>query len=205
MENLLSILLVLFCLALPLYLVYYQSPRMKGKRGERRVAKLLDRLPADYHTLHDVVLETNKGTTQIDHLVVSKFGLFAIETKNYRGEIYGDDQREHWTQILVTKVRYKRNWFKVYTYVTKNQFYNPVKQSRGHAFQVKMLLHGYRSIPVAAIVVFVGKVSLKHVVSRSPVLHDWQLLSFIRSHQIPYRHRRGGSPCSRTHPAKKRA
>ena len=31
-------------------------------------------------------VQTGKGTTQIDHVVVSKYGVFAIETKNYRGE-----------------------------------------------------------------------------------------------------------------------
>lgn len=54
--------------------------------------------------------KTDKGSTQIDHIVVSKYGVFAIETKNYRGEIYGDDNREKWTQIIVTEVTYRRKW-----------------------------------------------------------------------------------------------
>lgn len=56
-----------------------------------------------------MVLKTASGTTQIDHVVVSKFGVFAIETKNYRGEIYGNDDREEWTQIIVTDVTYMSN------------------------------------------------------------------------------------------------
>ena len=46
--------------------------------------------------------------TQIDHIVVSKFGVFAIETKNYRGEIYGNDNIQEWKQIIVTKVTYPK-------------------------------------------------------------------------------------------------
>lgn len=72
-----------------------------------------------------MVLKTASGTTQIDHVVVSKFGVFAIETKNYRGEIYGNDDREEWTQIIVTDVTYMKKWWKTYSYVTKNRFFNP--------------------------------------------------------------------------------
>ena len=68
-------------------------------------------LPDDYYVMDDVVLETTNGTTQIDHIVVSKYGLFAIETKNYRGEIYGNDNSQKWKQIIVTNVTYsKKNW-----------------------------------------------------------------------------------------------
>ena len=62
--------------------------------------------------MDDVVLKTDRGTTQIDHIVVSKYGLFAIETKNYRGEIYGDDNRKEWTQIIATDVTYRKNGIK---------------------------------------------------------------------------------------------
>ena len=51
------------------------------------------------------MLATKSGTTQIDHVVVSKYGLFTIETKNYRGKIYGDDARDKWTQVIVTNVK----------------------------------------------------------------------------------------------------
>ncbi len=72
---------------------WYNSPEQKGKRGEIRVHDILSHLSDEYHILNDVVLKTERGTTQIDHIVVSKYGIYAIETKNYRGEIYGDDNR----------------------------------------------------------------------------------------------------------------
>ena len=54
--------------------------------GEERVHNILMQLPDEYYLIDDVVLETGKGTTQIDHVVVSKYGVFEIEAKNYRGE-----------------------------------------------------------------------------------------------------------------------
>lgn len=70
----------------------------KGKNGEAQVHNILMNLPDDFIILDDVVLLTNNGTTsQIDHIVVSKYGVFTIETKNYRGIIYGQDNQEEWT------------------------------------------------------------------------------------------------------------
>ena len=60
-----------------------------------RIHDILMQLPDEYHVMDDVMLKTTNGTTQIDHIVVSKYGIFAIETKNYRGEIYGNDNVHH--------------------------------------------------------------------------------------------------------------
>ena len=38
--------------------------------------------------------------------MVSKYGIFAVETKNYSGEIYGDDNRQLWKQMIATDVTY---------------------------------------------------------------------------------------------------
>ncbi len=86
---------------------------LKGKQGEAYIHNILMQLPADYTVFDDVILRTaGGGTTQIDHVVVSKYGVFAIETKNYRGEIYGDDNRQEWKQIIVTDVKFRKKWWK---------------------------------------------------------------------------------------------
>ena len=51
---------------------WYSSPIYKGKEGESRVHNILMQLPDDYVILDDIVLQTNRGTTQIDHIVVSR-------------------------------------------------------------------------------------------------------------------------------------
>ena len=46
--------------------------------------------PPDYHLLNHVTLRLKDGTTQIDHVLVSRFGVFVIESKDYKGWIFGD-------------------------------------------------------------------------------------------------------------------
>ena len=158
---------------------WYNSPKYKGKEGENRVHNLLMQLPDDYVILDDVILKTNRGTTQIDHIVVSKYGVFAIETKNYRGEIYGDDKRKEWTQMIITDVTYAKKWWKTYTYVTKNHFYNPVKQSLAHSITIKSLLSEWSALKVVPIIVFTGSAVLKDVTSNYHVVYDFNLLETI--------------------------
>jgi len=56
-----------------------------------------------YRRVHNVILPARNGTTQIDHVVVSIYGLFVIETKNMEGWIFGSAQQETWTQQFFTK------------------------------------------------------------------------------------------------------
>lgn len=62
-------------------------PWFKGMLGEFVInvsAKLfLDK--KQYHLIKNVTLPTEDGTTQIDHIIVSKFGVFVVETKNMTG------------------------------------------------------------------------------------------------------------------------
>ncbi|MBR6282985.1 MAG: NERD domain-containing protein [Muribaculaceae bacterium] len=180
----LLVLILIVFVAVKIFHWWYNLPEQIGKRGEIRVHNILSHLSDEYHILDDVVLKTERGTTQIDHIVVSKYGIFAIETKNYRGEIYGDDNRQQWTQIIVTNVRFRRKWYKTYTYITKNYFYNPVKQSLGHAYVVKEYFAGWNRINVVPIVVFTGNADISNVCSNHHVIYDKYLKSTIRSYQI---------------------
>lgn len=59
------------------------APKIRGARGESRVANLLSRLDnSKYKALNDLLIRTARGTSQIDHVVVSPQGIFVIETKN---------------------------------------------------------------------------------------------------------------------------
>jgi restriction system protein len=62
----------------------------KGRLGERIVSEALTRLPSGYHHFENLILPVRIGsreTTQIDHVVVSEFGCFVIETKKIEGRI----------------------------------------------------------------------------------------------------------------------
>ncbi len=181
--QLLSFLIIILFIYLLIHLVRYNSATQKGKRGEKHISTILSQLPNEYTTLNDIVFRTEKGTTQIDHVVVSKYGIFAIETKNYRGEIYGNDIRQEWTQLIVTQITYIKTWWKTYTYITKNHFYNPVKQSLGHALRIKELLTEYPHVKIIPIVVFTGKAELKAVESRHHVIIANHLTDVIKQFQ----------------------
>jgi hypothetical protein len=58
--------------------------------------------------------------------VVSIYGIFVIETKNYKGLIYGGENAEKWT---------KNMWSNKY------EFRNPLKQNYGHVKTLQQLLN----------------------------------------------------------------
>lgn len=103
------------------------SPGGKGWVGERWVRVYLRRMdPAVYPCLHDLLIKDGKGGwAQIDHVVVSPFGFFVIETKNYRGWIFGTEREQYWT------VFHHKN--------SKRRFLNPLRQNAGHIAALKRL------------------------------------------------------------------
>ena len=71
----------------------------KGIQGEKQVARRLRRLDSrQYIVLSDLLLPCGSRLTQIDHVVVSVYGIFVIETKNYHGTISGSIWKEFWVQ-----------------------------------------------------------------------------------------------------------
>lgn len=122
------------------------SKTFKGWLGESRVRQLTTNLDADtYHQLHDVTLPTEDGTTQIDHIIVSKFGIFVIETKHMSGWIFGRASDSKWTQSF-------RNH--------KNSFQNPLRQNYKHTKELNALL-GVGEDKIFSVVVFTGDAEFK--------------------------------------------
>lgn len=98
-----------FLVSLLLLVTVLKSARFKGWVGEAIVNLsahfLLDR--KTYHLIRNVTLPTEDGTTQIDHLIVSPYGVFMVETKNIRGWIFGGERQRYWTQKIY---RYTQNF-----------------------------------------------------------------------------------------------
>jgi restriction system protein len=96
--------LSLYWYFIPLFLlpIVLKSAWFKGLWGEFLVNFLLKKfLPKNQYTLiKNVTLPTEDGTTQIDHIVVSAFGVFVIETKNMKGWIFGNAKQKQWTQKI---------------------------------------------------------------------------------------------------------
>lgn len=95
--------------------------KMQGNRAEKSVSQILNSLGSQYVVFDNVMLRTKKGTTQIDHVVISNYGVFVIETKSHKGMIFGDCFGKNWTQVLYSK-----------SGTNRYQFYSPYKQNFGH-------------------------------------------------------------------------
>ena len=115
-----SILIVLYIILK----IYY--PKFRGFMGEFWVKLELKKLPKNkYIVLNDIMIKDEKGTHQIDHLVISGFGIFVIETKNYYGLIKGKEHDNKWCQYLGKN---------------KSHFINPIHQNFGHIKSLSNLL-----------------------------------------------------------------
>lgn len=128
--------------------IYLKSPGVKGEHGESRVSSsLYYNLASDeYKVINDVTISTFYGTTQIDHIVVSKYGIFVIETKNMQGWILGGANNEQWTQSIKGGHKY--------------QFRNPLLQNNGHVKALQDVLKLQRDAFIS-IVVFSDNAEIK--------------------------------------------
>ncbi|WP_404450625.1 NERD domain-containing protein [Virgibacillus necropolis] len=71
----------------------------KGEIGEYKIDIQLSQLPKEHKYLSDLLIKNQRsisGYSQIDHLVITPYGIFVIETKNYQGTIYGGKNRKMW-------------------------------------------------------------------------------------------------------------
>jgi restriction system protein len=125
----------------------FRSPWGKGYLGELLV-RLFARFMLDkntYRRAHNVTLLTPDGTTQIDHVFVSRYGVFVLETKNMRGWIFGGENQSQWTQKI-----YKQSY----------KFQNPLRQNFKHVKAIEAALQ----IPedtIHSVVTFVGGSTFK--------------------------------------------
>ena len=144
--------------------------RSKGRRGERQVAALLALLPKDkYKVINDLLIQRGGYSTQIDHVVVSVYGVFVIETKYYRGWIYGGENSEYWTKNV---------------YGHKYELRNPLWQNEGHVKTITKLIEDPGLVPIYNVVAFSSQAKLK--IDRSlPVMYWRQVVPYIRRYREP--------------------
>lgn len=136
-----------FLLPLLLIATLLKTAWFKGMVGEWFI-NLCIRLFLDkreYRLLKDVTLPTPQGSTQIDHVIVSRFGLFVIETKNMKGWIFGNPTQKSWTQQI-----YRR----------KHSFQNPLHQNHLHMMTLKSLL-GLSDNQLHSVIFFIGDCTFK--------------------------------------------
>ncbi len=151
-----------------IFYLQWNRANIRGWFGEKNISSRLHTLPDDYVLFNDVYINTGNRSIQIDHIVVSIYGIFVIETKNYTGWIYGTDNSEYWTKNV---------------FGNKYQFHNPIKQNYSHVSALNNLLNIPKDkfIPI---VVFLSGAKLK-CDTQGTVIYSSQLRRFIINHQMP--------------------
>lgn len=130
-----------------IFAVIIKSAWFKGVLGEWQVNLLikffLDK--NEYHLIKNVTLPTEDGTTQIDHIIVSKFGIFVVETKNMKGWIFGSLNQKQWTQ-------------KIFKHTSK--FQNPLHQNYKHVKTLEACL-STKNDCIFSVIIFIGDSTFK--------------------------------------------
>lgn len=146
------------------------APTRIGELGEHKINIQLDQLPKDCKSLSDLLLPNPKsrtGYSQIDHVVITPYCVFVIETKNYNGEIKGGRTDQQWS----VSNRYK--------------MYNPLKQNYGHIKAIESLLKDVAVIKYISMISFTMRCrfsidpELRKIYSDELVVYDVELSEFI--------------------------
>lgn len=106
-----------------LFFVY--QTKIIGWFGERWTKEALKKLPKEYIMFNDIMLYVDNKTYQIDHIIVSPYGVFVIETKQWNGYITGTSNDKYWIRHGRTNIRY----------------HNPIHQNYGHVKCLEKLLN----------------------------------------------------------------
>jgi len=147
-----------------------QIATRKGELGEYKIDIQLDQLPNTYHHLSDLLIPNPKaksGYSQIDHVVITPYAIFVIETKNYQGTIYGGKDRNTW---LVNG---------------KFKMMNPFVQNYGHIKAIASLIDEKYHNLFVSMVSFTKRSTFKvdsdyrKIASNELIVYDIELSEFI--------------------------
>lgn len=126
-------------------LFHRYKPKAKGNAGEGKTDRKLRRFARkekDGVTLRDLLLPARTGTSQIDNILVNRYGIFVIEVKNYAGRVYGGIKDRLWYHESAGKTK------------QMHSFLNPTIQNNGHVAALRALLKNHPNLRYYPIVAF---------------------------------------------------
>ena len=139
----------------------------KGDTGENIIEYELNCLPFYKKILRNLYIPYKGGTSEIDLIMLTEFGIYVIESKNYSGWIFGSENNKNWT------VSYNKN--------SKERLYNPIWQNKSH---IKALTN-YLQITdtgINSLIIFGGGAKLKKVPINTPtmqIIYDYQIIDMF--------------------------
>ena len=128
-----------------------------GERAIERKLKWVNFLGREGIVLRNVYIPKEDGSTsEIDLMYVTSKGIAVIESKNYSGYIFGNEENANWTVTL-----YAGKDFLGRNKVEKIKFYNPIKQNKNHIRYLKQYLG--HDVQTFSIIVFSERCELKNI------------------------------------------
>lgn len=158
MEIIVIILVILFIV----YLLFSrpESLEEKGLSGETNVAAVVGAALQKGlygHVFRNVYVPCDDGrTSEIDVILICVKGIFVIESKNFAGYIFGNENNRNWTVSLYAG----KNWMGRKT-TEKHSFYNPIWQNKTHIKSLRKYIK--TTAPIYSVVVFSNRGELKSV------------------------------------------
>lgn len=146
------------------------DPSRIGELGEYKIEVQLRQMPKEIRYISDVLVRNPRsrtGYSQIDHVVITPYGLFVIETKNYKGEIKGKRTDKRWN--------------------VSGRFnpYNPLRQNYGHIKILESILSEFTNLTFVSIISFTLRCrfsvdpDLRKIESNELVIYDVELSEYI--------------------------
>ena len=169
LASILSVAIILICLCLAL-----SGSGDDGASGEHEVSRKLRAISPEYIVLEDIYLPLPDGTTtQVDQIVVSIYGVFVIEAKDYSGWIFGNESQRQWTQTLHI------GWGDT----EKHHFQNPIRQNWRHIYALSDLLNLPRRY-FHNVIAFSSRAEFRTLMPDN-VMYRRHLRAYIKSFDVP--------------------
>jgi len=147
---------VLVVVAVALVLLYALGRRRKTGRERSFLSVPRQFRFFDYRS---VIVGDERGTTEIDVIVVGNAGVFVVEMKEYNAWIFGDENDEKWTACYLDK--------------SKHQFQNPIRQNFRHIKALQTQL-GLPHELFKSIVAFTGNCEFKTPMPSNVIVGDYR-------------------------------
>jgi hypothetical protein len=152
---------------IPLVLLFFflASPRFRGDIAQTRVRRILSAglERSRYTVFNNVLVPSGGGTTLVDHVVVSRNGIFVIASQYARGRISGTEVQERWKQYHLRRT---------------TRIENPMHRNRLQQEALQSLL-GWPATPFHRVVVLTGHKGFK---GKQPdkVIEAEKLVAYLR-------------------------
>lgn len=157
-----------------------------GEAGEKNIAYELKNSGLDMYILHDIYLEQDELSAQIDYLIVCRKKIYVLECKNLVGDIEVDSNGQFIRKYEINGKKYKES---IYSPITQNERHLNVlkevrKASKSNFLTKQLFLNNFEKNYQSVVVLANPKSCLNDKYAKKEikqkVIRADQLISFIK-------------------------